>query len=185
MAQPRINIKQLGAIRQSDTPKGFQVAEALDDLKTALENMAVQLATQPNGAPLTPPDISAVNVQSSGILVDITIVDNGAIGRAINYHVEYDTVPSFSNPRGADLGAWRNFTLPLSNGNYYFRAYSQYQAGGPPSNPVNCAANPIVVGGGVALALLSSQASGTSDPDTGGGAGSGKEIGRLGYLDQL
>jgi hypothetical protein len=119
-----------------------------------VENIAFQLAAQPNGAIQTPPDIAALNVQSSGMLVDLTIVDNGAIGRAISYHVEYDTTPSFSNPRGVELGAWRNYTLPLSDGAYYFRAYSQYSAGGPPSNPVNCASNPIVVGGGVVLALV-------------------------------
>lgn len=185
MAQPRVNIRQLSAIRNSETVKGFQVAEAFDDMAIAVQNIAVQIAAQPNGATLTPPNISAVNVQSSGMLVDITIEDNGPIGRAINYHVEYDTVPSFSNPRGADLGAWRNFTIPLPNGTYYFRAYSQYAAGGPPSAAVNCASNPIVVGGGVVLALLKSQASGTAFPDEGGAAGAGKEIGREGFLNQL
>lgn len=178
----RKTIKSLNAIKAAGGIFSH-VGEAIDDLLGAHSNVARNLASDPNGADNVPPNIAGIQVQHLGNgLVDISITDNAKISRAINYHVEYAAAnssgnPDFTNPRGLLLGPWRTGTVALPNGNWFFRAYSQYPAGGPPSSPV-LAQGVIVVSGGAALSLYPSQASGTGNPSTGGGHGSGKTITR-------
>lgn len=154
-------------------------AEIISDLLKAHGNVAAQLATDPNGADVVPPRIAQVEASHLGNgLIDVAITDNGKIVRAVSYFIEYDTTESFTNPRVIDLGSTRNsppFVLP--NGTYFFRAYSQYKAGGPPSEPV-IASDSITITGGASGTLLSSQASGTGHPSKGGGFGAGKTLNR-------
>jgi hypothetical protein len=154
-------------------------AEIISDLLKAHGNVAAQLATDPNGADVIPPRISQVEAAHLGNgLIDAAITDNGKIVRAVNYFLEYDTTESFSNPRVIDLGSSRNtppFILP--NGTYFFRAYSQYKAGGPPSEFVVFPGS-VTVTGGVSASLLSSQSSGTGKPNQGGHFGAGKTLKR-------
>lgn len=169
-------VKSLAYIRQD--PKLTRVAEAISDLLIGHNNVALQLSSDPNGNDVVPENIAQLQVQHLGNgLVDIAIVDNSNISRAIEYHVEYSTDPAFTNPRGIHLGAWRTGTHVLPNGIYYFRAYSQYPAGGPPSQPIP-AQLPVTVANSATLPLFPSQASGTGKPNSGGGFGSGKVLSR-------
>lgn len=169
-------VRSLNHIRQ--IPELTRVAEAIDDLLKGHDNVAAQLATNPNGANVIPENIAQIQAKHLGNgLVDFSITDNSSVSRAIEYHVEYDTSPSFTNPRGLSLGPWRNGSVPMPNGIYYVRAYSQYPAGGPPSKPIS-AQGTVVVSNSATLPLLTSQGSGTGNPHAGGGFGSGKTITR-------
>jgi hypothetical protein len=172
---PSTLVRSLSQIKQEQP----RIGEAMDDLKSASNNLAHQLATDPNGkADVIPAQVAQVQAQHLGNgLVDVSITDNSSLSRAINYHVEYSADAGFTNPRGAPLGPWRTGTIVLPNGTWYIRAYSQYPAGGPPSNPVN-AQSPIVVSEAATGVLFASQGSGTGTPNSGGGAGSGKTISR-------
>ncbi len=169
-------IKSLAAIKQN--PQLPRVGEALDDVVTGTSNIAKQLAADPGGTDVVPANIAQVQAQHLGNgLVNFALVDNSALSRAIAYHVEWDSSPSFSiNPQGKTLGPWRNGTETLPNGTWYVRAYSQYPNGGPPSSPVN-APQPITVTGSVTQQYLSSQGSGTGRPGQ-SGQGSGKTLTR-------
>jgi hypothetical protein len=173
---PKLLIKSLSSIKQDPTLK--RTGEAFDDIVSGTSNLAAQLSADPGGADITPANVAQVTAQHLGNgLVDVAIVDNSSISRAINYHVEYDTSPSFSvNPRGQSLGPWRNGSVTLPNGTWYVRGYSQYPNGGPPSAPI-VNPSPITVTGSAALPLLSSQGSGTGKAGQ-GGSGSGKTLTR-------
>jgi hypothetical protein len=130
--------------------------------------MANQLGTDPNGKPITPAAIAQVNVQQANGFVDVQILDNSPIVRAINYYVNIADNPGFTNARVVNLGPSRNYHTILPNGTFYIQAQSQYPAGGPPSDPVSASA-PVAITTSVigALTLFPSQGSGTG----GGGAG--------------
>lgn len=162
-------VRNLNYIRQKD-PK---MAEVVDDLLRAHQNVAAQLATDPNGSNLVPATVAQLQVQQQNGFVDFAIVDNSRISRAINYYIQYSQTPGFQNPRQITLGPDRNGHTILPNGTYYFRALSQYPAGGPastPSEPVG----PIVIASSAigTLTLFPSQGSGT------GGGGAGQTIQR-------
>src|SRR5207253_3159090 len=101
----------------------------------------------------------------------VTISDNNAIQRGINYFIEHDTDPNFTNPQVEDLHASRQKTLSLpamdDDGNpqpRYVRVYSQYK-GSPPSAPIYFGGNtptPVNPGGTAKLTLLRSTGSGTA-----------------------
>lgn len=171
-----LNVKSLNHIRQE--PALQRVAEAIDDLLKGHSNVANQLSTDPNGGDVVPPNVASLHVQHlGGGHVDIAITDNAKITRAIEYHLEYTTEKSWTNPRGRTLGSWRTAEFTLPNGVWNFRAYSQFPAGGPPSTPVYCQGT-VTVTDGNAIPLMPSQGSGTGLPKTGGGAGAGKTITR-------
>jgi hypothetical protein len=174
MAKPIV--KSLNTLRTVNP----YLAECIDDLVMAHDNVSKQLATDPNGSEIVPPNIAMVQAQHLGNgLVDLAITDNAPISRAINYHVEYDSTPNFTNPRGATLGPWRTGTIFLPNGTWFFRAYSQYPAGGGPNTPVIAPGSLVInVKDGAAGPLFASQGSGTGKPQQGGGQGSGKLIQR-------
>lgn len=170
-------VRSLNHIRNTPAPDGNRIAEAMDDFLKGHSNVAKQLATDPNGGNVVPANVSQVQAQHLGNgVVDVSITDNSPIARAINYHVEYDSSSEFTNPRGAHLGPWRTGTVVLPNGNWHVRAYSQYPAGGPPSDPVY--AGMVTVAGAASGSLFPSQSSGTGKPQQGGGQGSGKVIQR-------
>lgn len=142
-------------------------AEAFDNLITAHENVARQLSTDPNGSEVTPASPAQLMVQQQNGFVDLAVVDNSPISRAINYYVEWADNPGFNGYRTLPLGPSRNGHIMLPNGTYSLRARSQYPAGGPASAP--CKAVSVTIAASVigTLSLFASQGSGTG----GGGAG--------------
>lgn len=161
-------IRNLNFIRQKD-PK---TAEAVDDLVRAHQNIGAQLASDPNGSPITPAVPGQIQIQQQNGFVDLVIIDNSPISRAINYFVEISTTPGFQNPRTVPNGPSRNYHTTLPNGTFYFRVRSQYPAGGPASAPsmaVSVTIASSVIG---TLTLFASQGSGT------GGGGAGQTITR-------
>jgi hypothetical protein len=174
---PLLIVKSLNHIRQDVNLT--RVAEAIDDLLRGHSNTSAQLANDPNGSDVVPSPISQLQVQHLGTgQIDVAIIDNNPrLVRAVHYHLEYDTDPNFTNPRGRDLGPWRTAEFLLPNGTWHFRAYPQYPAGGSPALPVR-APGPIVVSGSASLSLFPAQGSGTGTPKTGGGHGAGRTITR-------
>jgi hypothetical protein len=172
----KLTIKSLSAVKQN--PATVRIGECFDDASTGINNLAAQLGSDPNGSDVTPAKVAQVMAQHLGNgLVDVAITDNSSLSRAVNYYVEYDTSPDFSNnPRGTALGSYRNGQVTLPNGTYWVQAYSQYPAGGPPSKPVMFP-QPIMVTGSAGLPLLNSQGSGTGKPGQ-AGQGAGKTVAR-------
>ena len=175
---PNVTIRNRGYIQNvkispnQGTLEGYKIAEAFDDVGGAVSNVANQLASSPDGTPITPPNVGAFQAKHIGSgTLHFSITDNGKIQRAINYVVELSDNPSFSNSQYVHFSPSRNGFVPnLPNGSWYMKAYSQYQHGGPPSSPV--VHGPIVVAGSSSTGLLSSQGSGTGAPgQTNQGAG--------------
>jgi len=115
----------------------------------------------------------SIQVKASNGLVHVTLTDSSQRSRALNYFVEHDTDPAFSNPHVLHLGASRGgfLTLPAFNDsnvaqNWHFRAYSMLPGSTKPSAPVyfGGAANPtpVSVGGTTQLTPLNSTGSGTA-----------------------
>lgn len=160
-------VRTLNDIRSKDA----KLAEGFDDLIRAHGTIAEQLSSDPNGSDVVPSKIGQLLIQSSGPLIDVSIVHNGPLSRAIHYYLEYDTDPNFSNPRVRDMGQSRNAELFLPNGIYFFQVRPQYPAGGPPADPVRFPGR-VVVTGSQDLKLFPSQGAGT------GGGGAGKTVRR-------
>lgn len=156
-------VRNYNYIRQDD-PK---YAEAFDDHSRAHQNVAAQLATDPNGSPIVPAAPALIQVQEMNGFVDLAITDNSPISRAINYFLEISSTPGFENPRTVPLGPSRNYHTTLPNGTYSLRARAQYPAGGPASSPTPATTITITTSAIGTLALFPSQGSGTG----GGGAG--------------
>lgn len=188
MSKPQV--RKLPYIREHN----LHYAEAFDDLINAHDNTSDQLQNDPNGSDRIPTKLNGLQVSTAtstlavsggatvqvGGGVHVAITDNAKnLGRAVNYFLEYDVDPNFRNPWVEHLGPARNRMLSLPNGTFFFRAYHQYPAGGPPSKPV-LFSQPIVISGSPFPALLPSQSSGTGRPATGGGHGAGKQIKRTG-----
>jgi hypothetical protein len=166
-----IKVRNLPAIQVQD-PK---LAEALNDLKSAIDGVALRANVNPQGDVTAPPDVSQLTVVASGGIYDIRIFDASQVSRGINYFVEYSTTPSFTNAIPIHLGASRNARQFLGNLTLYFRAYSQY-IGSAPSNPIyfgSASAPTPVVGGGAITGP-------TPQPSTGSGTASsqGNESGQ-------
>ena len=162
-----VKIPNLEYIRSKD-PKMYEAFVAIQD--------ALVPSTQE-----PPPPVSGVSVQSLGTgAVDVTITDNGQINQNVNYFVEHDDNPNFTQPRVEHLGPSRTVQISTGNQGRYFRAYSQYF--NPPSQP----SAPIVFGGsrnptrifggsGTVVALQPSTGSGTAATNgQQGGSGAGK-----------
>jgi hypothetical protein len=175
--RPKLTIKSLGSIKAD--PDKTRIGEAFDDAATGINNLAAQLGADPNGGDVSPAQIAQVQVQHLGNgQIDIAILDNSSLSRAINYFAEYSQSPGFTNPYTLPMGPSRNnHTLFLPNGVWYFRGFSQYPAGGPPSSPVS-AASGVVVSGSNSGVMYPAQGSGTGKPNTGGGQGAGKTLTR-------
>lgn len=165
--RPQATLPNLTYIEQDDR----LYAETFKAVQTSLGNQAQQAGTNPNGAPLVPASPGAIQVQASGGLVDVQITDKSPILRAIQYYVEVDTDPNFTNPRLVASGPGRNFLFTLPNGTFYVQVLSQYPQGGPPSSPLKWP-NAVTITGSVSMTLLGSQGAGT------GGGGAGKTINR-------
>ena len=117
------------------------------------------------GQPQPPPQVNGLNVQGQNGHFSVAITDNNPIYRGIQYYVEHDTSPNFSNPTTVHIGDSRNANLFLGSGTRYWRAYSAY-ASSAPSAPVyhGSSVNPTAVDAGGSIggpASIPSQGSGT------------------------
>lgn len=122
----------------------------------------------------SPPDPpQAIEVKANNGTAHVTLTDHSERGRALNYFIEHDTDPAFSNPHVAHLVASRGTFLSLpakdDDGNpqkWYFRAYSMYPGSQKRSDHVILGgfATPtaVDVGGSTQLTPLPSKGAGTA-----------------------
>jgi len=125
----------------------------------------------PQGQPETPPPVQGINVSAQNGFHTVTLTDqNAGIRRGINYWLERDTSPDFSNPHVIDLGQSRHHTESLGNGTFYWRGYSSYGSSGAGEPVYHGGSTPIGVNAGGPIgppAILPSQGSGTGAPGQG------------------
>ncbi len=145
-------IKNLDYIRQADqwTPDlGAKVAEALQGIITAHNNVEQQTNANSSGPPQPPGKINGVNVTAKDGHFSVAIDDQNQIYRGVRYFVEHADNAQFTNPTTVEMGTTRNANLFLGNVQRYFRAYSAYQPSAP-SQPVyhGDSATPLMVSGG-------------------------------------
>ena len=151
-----------------------------------LNNVAKGSGVAITGDLAAPPPVNAITVKASGEQIHATLSHGAEVNRNINYFLEADTNPSFTQPHTMDLGVSRShiFNLPTFDDNgvpnkWYLRTYCQYP-GSPPSKPtvLGGLSNPtaITLHGLTKLSLLPPTGSGTAST-TGqqGGAGRGKQ----------
>jgi hypothetical protein len=181
--------KEISRLRKVDD-HGQWLQSALQRIEDAVNNLGKNTAAAPKGILPPPPVIQQLSVKTNGNgLVHAVINDTNPIQKGINYFVEYDTTPNFTQPHVVHMGASRSMNpvqLPTldDDGNqqqFYFRAYSQYQ-GGKPSGPIHFGGEnptPVVPGGTQQMTLIPSTGSGTAQA-TGqqGGSGFGKVLDR-------
>lgn len=164
-------IKSLNISQGKGDLQGWKIGEAMDDLASASGNIANQIASSPDGTDITPPNISQFKVQHwGGGQVEFQFVDNGPVQRAVDYVVESADNAQFQNSHVVYFSPSRNGTTLRPNGNHWFKGYSQYRHGGPPSAPIVSA--PITITDGQSATLFPSQGAGTANPgSTNQGAG--------------
>jgi hypothetical protein len=164
---------------------GRYLSVALQGIQDGVNKLATNLAADASDATVpAPPAIQSLNVKTDGNGNVHAVISDAAgnIQRGINYFVEYDTTPNFSQPHVVHLNATRTMSpigLPAKDDNnndqlFYFRAYSQYR-GGAPGPKINFGGNtPTSVnpGGAGKATLLPSTGSGTAQ-NTGQQGGSG------------
>lgn len=113
-------------------------------------NIGRQTLAAPVGKADPPPTISGINVVGGGGFHRVTIQDNNPIPRGVEYHLEWDTSPQFTNPQQISLGPDRGRDVQLGiGGPVYWRAYSSKRTS-EPSEPVyfGTKSNPTGVTGG-------------------------------------
>ncbi len=155
-------------------PDGFgsKLGDALQDIQKQATVTEGQGNLNPSGQPDSPPPIGGLSVVAQNGHFDIAISDgNAGIRRGINYWVEHDTSPDFTNPHHIDLGQSRNHTVFLGNQTLYWRGYSSY--GSSPAGPAAYHGSPVkplpVSGGGIVGPGFrqASQGAGTGAPGQG------------------
>src|SRR4051812_18097168 len=107
-----MKIPNLPWIRQKD-PRLYEALKAVQDQTTNIEKQGNFNAT---GHPAPPPPINGLKVTTGPAgEFQIAITDNGEVGRGINYWVEHDTSPNFTNPHIVDMGQSRNHSVNLGD----------------------------------------------------------------------
>ena len=155
-----LTLGELADVKMRD-PYIYSVFKRIVDHINLIER---QSGFAPLGQIPAPPTISGLSVVASNGWFDIQIQDNGSIQPGIEYFVEYDTTPNFTNARVFSMGPSRNHVLNLGNQTLYWRAYSQYR-GSTTSAKITFGSPPTGVAGGGATsppAPQASQGSGTS-----------------------
>lgn len=159
---------------QTITARDPQLGATLTDIQSAITNISDGALIHPSGKSIAPPPpIVGMSVVGAGGIHHITLTDGTApIARGIEYHIEVDTSPAFTNPVGISLGPHRSYRGSLGSGALFFRSFSQYN-GSAPNQPYM---HPVSVdaGGSAGPAFLPSTGSGTSSctkPTAGGAAG--------------
>jgi len=169
-----LDIKQLDYIRQANewTPDlGAKLAEALQSVITAHNNIELQTNSNSNGPPQPPGKINGLDVQAANGHFNVAITDQNPLYRGVQYYVEHADNPQFTNPVTEHIGTTRNWSKFLGNSTRYFRAYSAYQASHPSEAVYHGdAATPLAVFGGGTVAgppAATSQGSGTGPAGVG------------------
>lgn len=155
-------------------PDGFgaKLKEALSAIGKASDTTEQQTNANPTGQPAPPPTVNGITVGATNGHHTVTISDlNPGVRRGVNYWLERDTSPNFTNPHIIDLGQSRNHQEYLGNGTYYWRGYSSYgssPAGKPAYHGSEAQPAPVNAGGPIGPGVqLDSQGSGTGAPAQG------------------
>lgn len=166
---------------------GRYLGTVLRGIQNGVNNLGQNLGAEPAGTIPPAPQIQGLTVKANNGAVHAVISDKNAISKHVNYFVEYDTNPAFTQPHVVHLGASRSMSpinLPAKDDNgktqqFYFRAYSQY-LGGNPGAPVHFGGTtptPVSPGGNMQMTLIPSTGSGTAQPNgQQGGSGFGKVL---------
>jgi hypothetical protein len=165
---------------------GPRIANGLQRMQDAVNQLAVNLGADPTGTMPPPPPHQSLDVKASGGLVHIVATDHSVINKGEANFLEYATDPAFAKPLVVDMGASRSHTITLPGLTdssapqaFYFRTYKQAR-GGQPSSPTNFGGvkpTPVLPGGTVAMTLLPSTGSGTATNNgQQGGSGYGKVL---------
>jgi hypothetical protein len=169
-----LQLPQLKSVESGD-PKLYTALKSIVD---AVNNLGRGTGVDPSGGIVPPNAPAAISVTAADGIFDIAITDNSPLVRGINYFLESDASPGFTQPHVYPLGPSRNARLTLGNLTLYWRAYSQY-AGSDPS-PLTTFGNPptaVVGGGSSGPAQQPSQGSGTAAGNgQEGGSGFGKNL---------
>lgn len=150
---------QLAYVRSMD-PK---LAELLQQIVTAVNQTAINTATDPTVTLPPPSKIADFQVTAANGYAHVGITDHAPLQKGVQYFVEYGKDPSFQGAYTEHLGPSRNKILAVGDGQFYYRAFHQY-TGSERSEPVAFGGNTptLVAGGGPALpTLLPSSGSGT------------------------
>ena len=175
-----LNVDQfITELRQGSPRMAFMMRKIVNAINQTANAVGVD-STSYQQAPSPP---QSVQVKAANGLAHVTITDSSQRSRALNYFVEHDTDPNFSNPHVAHLVASRGVFLNLpafdDNGDaqpWHFRVYSMLPGSKKPSPPIyfGSAQSPtaVNVGGTTQLTPLTSTGSGTAST-TGQQGGSG------------
>jgi hypothetical protein len=165
-----LNVDQFITELRSNSPRmAFMMTKIVNAINQTANAMGVD-STSFQQAPQAP---QAVQVKAAGGIAHVTITDSSQRSRALNYFVEHDTDPNFTNPHVAHLVASRGVFLNLpafdDNGDaqpWHFRAYSMLPGSKTPSAPIYFGSaqtpTPVNVGGTTQLTPLTSTGSGTA-----------------------
>jgi hypothetical protein len=171
---PQFQLVHLDYILKDDVRYG----ETFRQLQAAINNLAAQNASAPEGLPDPPAAPSALVVTAAGGIFDVAITDNTPeqTGIAPDYFLEYSTTPSFGTPTVVYLGPTRNWRRSLGNQTLYFLCYSQFGRASQPSPKVyfGSATTPIpVIGGGSTSGPAPQPSTGSGTGPTNGQGGGG------------
>lgn len=169
-------MSQLNLSQMLQSVKEPSLRLLFQQVEEAINNMGNHIAVDPVGKPSPPSAIQNLDVKVVGEFAHATIQDNNPVRKGINYFLEYDTDPSFPQPRVMHLGTSRTpppIHLPALDDSaaaqkYYMRAYGQLQGSDP--GPMlafggNNAPAPIAPSGTTQLTLPASTGSGTAAAD--------------------
>lgn len=155
------------------TPVFARMALMFQKMTDAINQGNAAAGVDPTGHIQPPSPPQNISVKAASGLVHVTLTDNSQRSRSLNYFLEHDTTPSFSNPHVVHLVASRGtfLNLPAKDDNnnpqsWYFRAYSQYPGSAQRSDHIifggAIAPTPVSVGGTTQLTPLPSTGSGTA-----------------------
>ena len=159
-----------GSVMDGTEHFGAQLAEGFQSVQDELTAIKQQGNFSGSSQPAAPPPIDRFTMSNgpSGE-IQFSIQHSGQISRGINYSVELDTSPHFSNPHTYELGQSRNGHVNLPGQTFYGRASAWYSAGVPtPYAYHGSSVSPAAITGGVIGPRSASQGSSTGAPGTGG-----------------
>jgi hypothetical protein len=145
----------------------------MDKVRDAVNQAATVLGIDATSHISPPSAPQSMNVKANNGTVHVTIQDGSQRGRSLNYFVEADTDPAFSNPHVEHLGPGRGrfFSLPGMDDdgdtqNWHFRSYSM-NPGSQKRSEIQyfggaAAPTAVDVGGTTMLTPLPSTGSGTA-----------------------
>lgn len=165
-----LNVSQFITELRGPQPR---LAYLLDKIVTAVNQTAQATGVDSTAFQSPPHAPTTISVKASGGIAHVTLTDPSPRSRALNYFIEHDTDPSFSNPHVVHLGAARGafLNLPALDDSgaaqpWYFRGYSMLGGStkasahiifGTSGNPT-----PVSVGGAAQLTPLTSTGAGTA-----------------------